>query len=425
MPTFLVMTLGCKVNQYESEQLTAQFLQAGFTPADNWRSADCAVVNSCSVTATAARKGRNLLNTASPSSLHVLTGCYAQMLLDTEQAVANVDLLVPNTHKDSLVAQVLARRPDWQGLTPVQPPVRRRRTRAFLKVQDGCSNRCAYCSIPLTRPAMYAKPLPDILEETAGLAAQGVQEVVLTGILLGAWTDAQGHNLSDLVEALASSELVPRIRLSSVELTDITEPLITLAAQHPRVCPHLHIPLQSGDAGVLARMGRPYTPEDVLRMADSIYKASDEIAITTDIIVGFPGEDESAFLHTVNLVRAVQYARCHVFPFSPRPMTLAQTMRPQVPERVRSERSAILIHTATEVGMQYAARHIGRITPVLLERRTASGNGRGYSANYLDVTIDTTHAPVGAIIPVRLLDVTETGVRGEQAGRPLFCTAAG
>ena len=424
MPTFSITTLGCKVNQYEAEQLNTQFLQAGFTLADSWRSADCAVVNSCSVTATAARKSRNLLNAASPTALRVLTGCYAQMLHDAGETLPNTDLLAPNTAKDHLLRLILKLRPEWRGMTPVLPPRRRLRTRAFLKVQDGCSNRCAYCSIPLTRPVVYSKPLQEIRDEVARLADEGVQEVVLTGILLGAWEDAQGMKLADLVETLASSALVPRIRLSSVELADVTQRLISLCAEHPRVCPHLHIPLQSGDAGVLSRMGRPYRPDDVLRLAERIYAASAEMAITTDIIVGFPGEDEAAFLHTAELVRQVQYARCHVFPFSPRPNTPAQTMRPQVPERIRSERIALLIRSAAEVAIQYAARHLGQVAPVLLERRTPAGEARGYSANYLDVTVAASGAPIGAIVPVRLTEVTATGVRGEQAGAPLYCSEA-
>ena len=277
-----------------------------------------------------------------------------------------------------------------------------RRTRAFLKIQDGCDAGCSYCILPHVRGAPRSRPLSDVRAEAERLARAGFAEIVLTGIHLGFY----GRDLSDrpvlaqAVEAVARTRGVERVRLSSIEPNEVDEPLLD-AMQHPAVCPHLHLPLQSGDAQVLVRMGRPYTPARFLAVVERARERLDRPAITTDVMVGFPGETDEQFEHTLELCRGARFSRIHVFPFSPRPGTAAAGMAGRLPAKLVAERSARLRELARQMASDWAQTFVGATVPVLFDRCTPSGRLRGYTDRYVPLTAAGAPAHVGHVVAVQ------------------------
>jgi threonylcarbamoyladenosine tRNA methylthiotransferase MtaB len=375
VPTAAFTTLGCKVNQYETQKILESFESAGFDVVPFDQAADVYVVNTCSVTADAEAKSRYTVRRAArtnPGAKFVVTGCAAQMSLNKGEAFAGADLVVPHAAKSATLAHVLEAFP---GLTPGVAARPRQgqafagRTRATLKVQDGCDVLCSYCSIPFTRPGLRSRPWREVLAESQSLAAQGFQEAVLTGVLIGAYgpeTGSGGPSFEELVETLARESGLARLRLSSIEMHQVTEPIVALARDGV-VAPHFHIPLQSGDTQVLRDMNRRYGQREYLELCAKLARDVPDASVTTDVMVGFPTETDERFASSLHVVQEAQFLKAHVFRFSPRPGTPADRWGDPVPPDEKRRRAEALSAAARETGAARVRRTIGRTLRVLFE----------------------------------------------------------
>ncbi|NUL82408.1 MAG: tRNA (N(6)-L-threonylcarbamoyladenosine(37)-C(2))-methylthiotransferase MtaB [Armatimonadetes bacterium] len=423
MPTAAFTTLGCKVNQYETQRILASFEERGFDIVPFDQPADIYVINSCSVTQQAEAKSRQTVRRAAranPEAKVVLTGCYGQFALIRGESLPEASLVVPNPEKLKTLDRVLAEYPQLaENLQAREEPLYRTpsRHRAVLKVQDGCSVHCAFCSIPFTRPVMQSLPFAELLEEARQMAALGYKELVLTGVLIGDYgphNGSSGPDLTGLIRLLAEIPGIERIRISSIEPTLITEELIDLIAENPKLCPHLHIPLQSGDTGVLGRMNRPYDQPFYLELCSRLRRRIPDFSISTDIMVGFPGEDEAAFQNTIRVVEEAQFCRTHAFRFSPRPGTPAADMADSVQDSVKEERSKRLIAQSREAAQRYNARFLGREERLLVETRSKrSGLLSGTSDHYLQIEAPGADAYLGRSAMAVIRETSADGCVGE------------
>lgn len=473
MPTAAFANLGCKVNQYEIEKIAESFAARGFEVTDFSQPADVYVINTCSVTSAADRKSRQMARRAArqkPGAKVVLTGCFAQLALDTEEEVEGAALLVPNREKMRAAEHTLNSFPDLihytsspasgsgsfsprpelgegPGVRALLPPTWREggpgglgsaialfpeqagivplasvgrspggenrtlaRTRATLKVQDGCVHYCAFCSIPYTRNTMASRPLPAVIEEARQLAAQGTREVVVTGVCVGAYQDGP-NKLADLLAAVAQVDGIERVRLSSIQPIETDDPLIETLAAHPALCPHLHLSLQSGDDTVLALMQRPYDTAYYRGLVRRLRERIPGIAITTDIIVGFPGETEACFENTLRFAEEMAFSRAHVFRYSPRQRTYAHEryaddVSPEEKERRHKALSAVCALSQAA----FAGSHVGQTVQVLVEGRgMREGLVSGYTPTYVRVHFPGERSLIGRIVPVHIAGVTDDG----------------
>jgi threonylcarbamoyladenosine tRNA methylthiotransferase MtaB len=426
MPTAAFGTLGCKVNQYETQRILDSFEERGFDIAGLDQPADVYVVNSCSVTHVAERKSRQMvrkLQRQNPDAVVVMTGCAGEMLRIKGEALEEASLMVPNAEKLRTLDRLLTAYPRFEAQLANSPaPVRieeapGRRTRATIKVQDGCNVKCSFCSIPYTRSVMASRPIAEVLDEVVRLVDRGYREFVVTGVLVGWYgTDLGDVDLAELLRRMARIPGVERVRLSSVEPTQVTESLLSAFADEPRLCPHLHIPLQSGDTQVLARMNRPYDQDFYLRLAERAFERIPNLAITSDIMVGFPGEDRAAFEQTVHVAREVGFARAHIFRFSPRPGTPAETMTDVVSDGDKEGRAKELADVCRQTQQKYIARYLGSSMPVLVEGKDREGGLlSGYTPNYIRVVFTGGSHMVGRVENVRLVEPTTDGAVAEIA----------
>lgn len=418
-------TLGCKVNQYETQRIIDSFEEQGFAIVGFDEPADLVVVNSCSVTQLAEKKSLQMVRRGArqnPEARVVLTGCLAQFAILRGEQVGEASLIVPNTDKMRTVHYVLEAFPDIREHVQRDPAPRTlgtpyERTRAVVKIQDGCDVHCSFCSIPFTRPRMFSRPVHEVLDEVRHLVDEGFKEVVLTGVLIGSYGEATGSggpDLAGLIQQMTCIQGLERIRISSIELTQVTDRLIEICANEPKVCPHLHIPLQSGDDGILQRMNRPYRQQDVLSQAEKLYTRIPDLAITTDIMVGFPGEDEHAFRQTCKVVEGVQYACAHIFRFSPRPGTPAEGMEGPVPDAEKERRSHELAELCRQYRERFVAARLGRTMRVLVEgKRGKGGLMKGLTDNYIPVEFAGGAHLAGELVWVRLWGLTDEGAMGE------------
>lgn len=414
---FHLQTFGCKSNQYESQGIRELLIAAGHVEVDAPGSADLYVVNSCGVTSRASASCRNAVRKAlraNPGVRVVLTGCGVDLDEAWPDIPSGPPLLVPNAQKHALPELVAS----WLKATANGHRPRADRfglaisafdghTRAFLKIQDGCDNHCAYCAVPRARGAPESRPAAEILAEAERLTANGHGEIVLTGINIGVYRHG-GMDFSDIVSAIARTPGLVRLRLGSVEPPQVTERLAeVMAKQMDNICPHLHMPLQSGDDGVLARMGRRYGAGEFLDKIALLRRHLPNPAVTTDVIVGFPGEDADAFRASEELCRRAGFSRLHVFLFSPRPGTPAAAMKRTVPEREIEKWKTRLIRVGEELATAYARSCVGTEERVIVER-----GGAGLSDRYLKVKIQ------GRARQGEVVHVTITGEKkGELEGR--------
>lgn len=425
MPVAAVTTLGCKVNQYESEKIAGDFARAGFTLTDFDAPADVYVINSCSVTAAADKKSRYLARKAArtnPEAVVVMTGCHAQMTLDAGEQVEGATLLVPNHEKLQTFRRVIEARPDvlhYSSSPATVLPAPERRTRATLKVQDGCEHFCGFCSIPYTRKVLQSRHWEEIVGEAAALAASGTHEIVITGVCVGAYnaeTGSGGPDLAGLLRRVAEDAGVARIRLSSIQPIEVTPALIDTFATHPSLCPHLHLSCQSGDDTILRAMNRPYTTAYYKDLVARLRAAVPDVAVTTDLIVGYPGETREQHENTLRFAAEVAFQRTHVFRYSPRPRTHAQTLPDDVTPEEKVRRHKELQAVVDETNRAFTAGYLGQTLPVLVEGREGTGgNVSGHTANYIKVVFPAPRELTGLIVPVRLTEVTDEGARGELA----------
>ena len=387
-------SLGCKLNQSEVNMLTDQFTRSGHQPAKRPELADLCVVNSCTVTHVAARKSRQLirqLHRANPQVPIVVTGCYAEMAPETIREIEGVELVVENVQKSRLVEaveelQAAGLEPKTQGLgTENRGPETDSRTRAFVKIQDGCNNHCTYCIVTLARGQEWSRPPEQILDEVRGRVTAGYKEIVLTGVNIGAYGHDRGMDLAQLTRLILAKTDLPRLRLSSIEPWEVNGELLALW-EDSRLCRHLHLPLQSGCDATLLRMGRHYRAAQYADLVDKAKAAVPGLALTTDLIVGFPGETETEFTQSKTLVEGMAFARLHVFPYSPRPGTPAAQFSDQVPPLIKKRRAQQLRAIGEEANRSFRRRFLGQTLAVLWEgkgdRPTVMS---GLTDNYLRV----------------------------------------
>lgn len=400
-------TVGCRLNQAEIERMARQLRAAGHEIIGRAEEAELVIVNTCSVTAEAASDSRAAVRRAARAGARaiVVTGCWATLEPAAALTLPAVQRVVPNAEKERLVADLLGLSEEAFDLEPLarEPlPGIRARTRAFLKVQDGCNNACTYCVTRLARGPARSRPLADVLAEARAAVRGGTKEIVLTGVHLGAWgqdfpPQANGHRftLADLILAFLQELPVPRLRLSSLEPWEIAPDFFSLWSDS-RLCRHLHLPLQSGSASVLQRMARRTTPDAFARLVETARQAIPDLAITTDVIVGFPGESEAEFAETVEFVKRMNFAGGHVFAYSPRPGTVAAAMEGQVRPEVKKERGAIMRQVFVEAAAAFRRRFLGRRMSVLWESASplpdSSWTLEGLTDNYLRVAV-TAPAP--------------------------------
>ncbi|MGQ4807840.1 Threonylcarbamoyladenosine tRNA methylthiotransferase MtaB [Candidatus Entotheonellaceae bacterium PAL068K] len=409
-------TLGCRLNQAETATISAAFAAKGYAVVDLGEETDVCVINTCSVTESTESKCRQAVRAVlrrSPHAYVVVTGCYAQVGVEGLQCIEGLDLIV-GTEAKMCVADLIDV-PEKLGQPRVVHSKKisrddftidgvgdyRHQTRANLKIQDGCNFACAFCIIPFTRGGGRSRKLDDIVREAHGLVARGHREIVLTGVNIGTYTSA-GHDLLHVVQALEEVAGLERIRISSIEPSTIPEALVAWMAVSSKLCPYLHIPLQSGDDRVLQRMKRHYSSSEFATFVEWIAARVPDICLGTDVMVGFPGEDERAFIATRTLVADLPLAYFHVFSYSERPHTYAQRYTEPVSPPVMQERSRILRQLSSRKKAAFYRRFTGRTLRVLFERREASGLYTGFSDNYIKVGVRTEEALANQLLQVNL-----------------------
>jgi len=421
-------THGCKLNQADTQALARQFARAGYSVVPEGESAEIYVLNTCTVTHVADRKARQAIRAArrrDPAAFIVATGCYAQRAADDLRAMPEIDLVVGNVDKRSLVPLVGA---EYDGGPPsacavgedeALAPALKLRARAMIKIQEGCDQVCAYCIVPKVRGRERSVPVAELLTTANAYAALGCREIVLTGTQLGSYGfDLEGESLTTLLRALLDGADVPRIRVSSLQPRDISDGLLALWAADSRLCPHFHVPLQSGSDAVLARMRRRYDSAEFLAAVRRIRRAVDGVAITADAIAGFPGETDDDFRRTVEVCEEAELASVHVFPYSPRPGTSAAHYDDHLDPKTKAARAKTLAETAAKLSVRFRNRQIGTVRPVLWERADPTEGGRavrlsGLTDNYIR-TSARTHAEADAAPPVNQIAPAElTGLDGE------------
>jgi threonylcarbamoyladenosine tRNA methylthiotransferase MtaB len=416
-------TIGCRLNQAEIETIARQFRAAGHAIVASAAEADLAVVNTCTVTSAAASDSRAALRRLARLGVGevVATGCWATLEPEAAAALPGVRRIVPNPEKDSLVADLLHLPLCSFDLEPLarQPlPGLRLRTRAFIKAQDGCDNACTFCITTAARGPGRSRSVDAVLADVQAALAGGTQEIVLTGVHLGSWGQdfASPQHLGDLVSALLARTDAPRLRLSSLEPWDLEADFFDLW-KDSRLCPHLHLPLQSGSAGVIKRMARKTTPEAFATLVAAARAAIPDVAITTDTIVGFPGESEAEFNETLDFVRRLDLAGGHVFTFSARPGTPAARMNGQVRGDVAKRRGALLRAALAESARAYRLRFVGRTLSVLWEATDQlSDRGwrmEGWSGNYLRIVAIASEPRWNRLDPVLLTAEASERLEGE------------
>jgi threonylcarbamoyladenosine tRNA methylthiotransferase MtaB len=422
-------TIGCRLNQSEIEAYAAQLRFAGHELVASAAEADLAVVNTCAVTAEAASDSRQKIRQAARQGVQeiAVTGCWATLNPQAALALPGVQHVVPNIDKDNLVANLLGIPQEAFDLEPVarQPlPGARLRTRAFIKVQDGCDNRCTFCVTTIARGAGRSRTAAAVLADIRLALEGGCQEVVLTGVHLGSWGQdlSPRLHLRDLVQAVLRETSIPRLRLSSLEPWDLDAEFFSLW-DDPRLCRHLHLPLQSGCGATLRRMARKTTPESFAELVAAARAAIPGVAITTDVIAGFPGETDEEFAETLDYVRRMRFAGGHVFTYSARPGTVAARMPGQVSHPLRKERNAMLRQVFAQAALDYQSQFLGSVLPVLWESAAALGpqgwRMSGLTDNYLRVTAHAEQHLWNTITPVWLHSMPGDSLLGVVASSDL------
>jgi threonylcarbamoyladenosine tRNA methylthiotransferase MtaB len=419
-------SVGCRLNQSEIETYARQFRAAGHTLVATADEADLVVINTCAVTAEAASDSRQKIRQAQRHGAEkiIVTGCWASLNPQAAAALPNVEKVVVNLDKDNLVPLSLDLSPEEFDLEPLERepiPGARRRTRAFIKAQDGCDNRCTFCVTTIARGPGRSRPVEAILSDVQAALAGGAQEIVLTGVHLGSWgkdfarLNRSSQHIHDLVAAILMETDAPRLRLSSLEPWDLDERFFELW-QDPRLCRHLHLPLQSGSAATLRRMARKTTPASFAALIDAARRLIPGVAITTDIITGFPGESEAEFDESLEFVHSTGFAGGHVFTYSARPGTAAGRMPDQVPHPVRRKRNARMRQILAETAEEYRKAFLGQELDVLWESATeldpAHWEMSGLTDNYLRVNLRAPRRIHNRITPVRLTGLVQDGLVG-------------
>jgi len=416
-------TLGCKVNHYETEAIWQLFKEAGYDRGDFEKNSDVYVINTCTVTNTGDKKSRQVIRRAvrkNPDAVICVTGCYAQTSPAEIMAIPGVDIVVGTQDRTKLLGLIDEFRTERQPINAVRNIMKNRiyeeldvptfsdRTRASLKIQEGCNNFCTFCIIPWARGLMRSRDPQEVIRQAQQLVDAGYLEIVLTGIHTGGYgEDLKDYNLARLLRDLETQvKGLKRLRISSIEASQLTDEVIDVLNASTTIVRHLHIPIQSGSDTVLKRMRRKYTMAFFAERLNRLREALPHLAITSDVIVGFPGETEEEFMETYNFIRDHGFSELHVFPYSKRTGTPAARMEDQVPEEVKNERVHRLIELNDQLAKQYASTFENEVLEVIPEEKyklnAESGLYEGYSDNYLKVVFAADESMVGKIVRVKI-----------------------
>nr|WP_285851809.1 tRNA (N(6)-L-threonylcarbamoyladenosine(37)-C(2))-methylthiotransferase MtaB [Sporosarcina luteola] len=416
-------TLGCKVNHYETEAIWQLFKDAGYDRSDFERNADVYVINTCTVTNTGDKKSRQVIRRAirrNPDAVICVTGCYAQTSPAEIMAIPGVDIVVGTQDRTKLLGLIDEFKVERQPINAVRNIMKNRvyeeldvpaftdRTRASLKIQEGCNNFCTFCIIPWARGLMRSRDPEEVIRQAQQLVDAGYLEIVLTGIHTGGYgEDLKDYNLARLLRDLETQvKGLKRLRISSIEASQLTDEVIEVLRESTKIVRHLHIPIQSGSNTVLKRMRRKYTMEFFAERLDRLREALPHLAITSDVIVGFPGETEEEFMDTYNFIRDHRFSELHVFPYSKRTGTPAARMEDQIDEEVKNERVHRLIELNDQLAKQYAAEFENEVLEVIPEEKykldPESGLYEGYTDNYLKIVFPADESMVGKIVKVKI-----------------------
>ncbi|MBD8035331.1 tRNA (N(6)-L-threonylcarbamoyladenosine(37)-C(2))-methylthiotransferase MtaB [Solibacillus sp. A46] len=425
--TVSLHTLGCKVNHYETEAIWQLFKDQGYERTEFDHQADVYVINTCTVTNTGDKKSRQVIRRAirqNPDAVICVTGCYAQTSPAEIMAIPGVDIVVGTQDRDKMLGYIEQYRNERQPINAVRNIMKNRvyeeldvpaftdRTRASLKIQEGCNNFCTFCIIPWARGLMRSRDPEEVIRQAQQLVDAGYLEIVLTGIHTGGYgQDFKDYNLAQLLRDLeAQVKGLKRLRISSIEASQLTDEVIEVLQNSEIVVNHLHIPIQSGSDTVLKRMRRKYTMEFFAERLEKLKVALPDLAVTSDVIVGFPGETEEEFMETFNFIRDHKFSELHVFPYSQRTGTPAARMDDQVDEEIKNERVHRLIALNDQLAKEYASRFEGEVLEVIPEERFKDGDNEnlyvGYTTNYLKVIFEGTEDMIGQLVKVK---VTKAG----------------
>lgn len=395
---FQIYTLGCKVNTYETNVMRDALLNHGYCEVSLKEKADISIINTCTVTNTADHKSMKIIRGAirkNPNAIIVVCGCLSQNKKKQVMAIDGVDIVLGNIHKSKIVDYIEKYKQEKEKQIDVRNIMNTtfenmmlnnfNKTRAFVKIQDGCNNFCSYCIIPYTRGNVRSKKKEDVLKEITTLVGNGHQEVVLTGIHTGNYgAEFENYQFSDLLKDIVQIKNLKRLRISSIEITEITDEVIKVIEDHDILVDHMHIPLQSGSDTVLKRMNRKYDKKYFIDKINLLRKIRPNISITTDVIVGFPQETEEEFLETIHTIETIQFSKLHVFPYSKREGTKAAEMEDQIDDQTKKQRTKILLDLSKQLEIQYMSRFIGKKVVVIPEIK----KGKyliGHTGNFLNV----------------------------------------
>ncbi|MED3725384.1 tRNA (N(6)-L-threonylcarbamoyladenosine(37)-C(2))-methylthiotransferase MtaB [Priestia filamentosa] len=423
MPKVAFHTLGCKVNHYETEAIWQLFQNNGYERVEYEQTSDVYVINTCTVTNTGDKKSRQVIRRAirkNPDAVICVTGCYAQTSPAEIMAIPGVDIVVGTQDRIKMLEYIEQYKKERQPINGVTNIMRNRvyeeldvpaftdRTRASLKIQEGCNNFCTFCIIPWARGLMRSRDPEEVIRQAQQLVDAGYKEIVLTGIHTGGYgEDMKDYNLAALLRDLEARVAgLKRIRISSIEASQITDEVIDVLNNSNIVVRHLHVPLQSGSNTVLKRMRRKYTMEFFGERLDRLREALPGVAITSDVIVGFPGETEEEFMETYNFIKDYNFSELHVFPYSKRTGTPAARMEDQIDEEVKNERVHRLIELSDQLAKEYASNYEGEVLEVIPEEvdkeNPESGLFIGYTDNYLKVKFQATEDMIGKLVRVKI-----------------------
>lgn len=400
--TFNIITFGCKVNQCESENISSGMTKNGFKFVESFENADVVIVNSCTVTSESDRKLRQTISKikrVNPKCTIVLSGCMPQAEPGLAKKLENVDIIVGNAnkfHMPKILKEYFTKHQKLFDVLPIKDITefestdinyKPNRSRAFLKIEDGCNRFCSYCIIPYARGKIRSKPLENIKTDAYNLAKNGYKEIVLVGINLSSYGVDLGCDLSDAVEAVSEFDGIKRVRLSSLEPDLMTDDIIDKLSKIPKLCPQFHLALQSGSDNILKSMRRLYTSEDFISIVQKLKKKFKNATFTTDIMVGFPGETEENFKDTLNLIEEIGFLKVHVFPYSRRPGTLAANMENQISKALKAQRVKKVIEISKKSAKLVLESFLGREFEVLYETKDENGYFEGYTSNYIPVKV--------------------------------------
>ncbi len=399
--TCAFITLGCKANQYDTQLLREALLNKGYQEVSPEYSAEIYVVNTCAVTSSSERKSRQEISKVvrlNPAAEVVVTGCYAKADRKALLDLKGVRRVLDKEEFHKTFGQEGTQR---RGISRFHG-----HARAFLKIEDGCETSCSYCIIPTLRGRIRSNPIENVLEEAHRLVTNGYREIVLTGIHLGAYgRDLKGDTLLELVKRLHEVKGLYRIRLSSLEASEVSEGLIDLAAASEKLCPHFHLPLQSGDDDILRAMNRHYTAKEYLQIIDKIRRKVHLPSFSTDIIIGFPGEKTENFRNTLRVCQEVSFSRIHLFPFSPRKGTPATQMPGRCSTQEIKERKEELESVARGLALEYKRNFLDKEIEILVEETSPTGTHLGYSERYIKACFQGTEGLIGKIVKVKVEEV--------------------